>query len=176
VLTRRNVSLENAGWLTAVMMLGGAAGCLSGGVIVDALLKRSANPKWSRKFVGGGALCFSAMSMLAVPHVESTIAATLLNALAGFFVQISVPTWWTVVSEISGKHGASMWGLMNSMGGFGVIGTTAIVGRYLTSQEALGIPALESWGPVFSGVGSLLLVGAFFWLLVDSTRSIVERT
>ncbi|MGE3314332.1 MAG: MFS transporter [Planctomycetaceae bacterium] len=171
----RGESLESAGWLTAAMMLGGAVGCLAGGVIVDALLKRSANPKWSRKLIGGGALSLSALSMLAVPHAESATTATILNACAGFFVQFSVPTWWTVVSEISGKHGASMWGLMNSMGGLGVIGTTALVGRYLTEQEERGIPAIDSWGPVFTGVGSLLFAGAFFWLLVDATRSIVER-
>lgn len=171
----RGETLKSAGWLTAVMMLGGATGCLTGGVLVDALVKKAAHQRWSRSLVGGGALCLSALSMLAVPHVESAGAATLCNALAGFFVQISVPTWWTVVSEISGKHGASMWGLMNSMGGLGVIGTTALVGRFLDAQEARGIPPIESWSPVFTGVGMLLLVGAVFWLLVDATRSIVDR-
>lgn len=171
----RQETLTSAGWLTAVMMIGGAAGCLSGGFLVDFLRRRFNNTKWSRKLVGGCALLFAALSMFAVPHAKSAMSATLLNAMAGFFVQISVPTWWTVVSEISGKHGASMWGLMNSMGGLGVIGTTLLVGRFLDAQEKLSTPPLDRWNPIFTGVGLLLLGGVVCWLLVDATRSIVER-
>ena len=57
--------------------------------------------------------------MLAVPYAKSAVSATLLNALAAFFVQLAVPTWWTVVSEISGRHGAAMWGLMTRWGRWG---------------------------------------------------------
>jgi MFS family permease len=171
----RSESLESAGWLTAAMMIGGAAGCLLGGLMVDALIKRAANRKLSRRLVGGGALFLSALSMLAVPHAESAMVATICNACAGFFVQFSVPTWWTVVSEISGKHGAAMWGLMNSMGGVGVIATTGLVGWFVSSREKLGAAPLDCWNPVFNGVGLLLLAGALIWLLVDPTRSIVER-
>jgi MFS family permease len=171
----RTESLQSAGWLTAAMMIGGAAGCLLGGLLVDTLGKRTTSRKWSRRLVGGGSLCLAALSMLAVPHAESALVATLCNAAAGFFVQFSVPTWWTAVSEISGKHGAAMWGLMNSMGGVGVIATTSLVGRYVDSREKLGAHPLDCWNPVFDGVGLLLLAGAVFWLLVDPTRSIVER-
>jgi len=171
----RGKSLESAGWWTSGMMIGGAAGCLLGGLLVDALNRRTASRKWSRRLVGGGALFLSALSMLAVPHAESTVVATLLNASAGFFVQLAVPTWWTVVSEISGRHGASMWGLMNSMGGLGVLASTSLVGRVVTSREEHGLPPLDCWNPVFYGVGLLLIAGAVFWMLVDPTRSIVER-
>ncbi len=168
-------TLKSAGWLTAGMMIGGAAGCLLGGLLVDTLNKRTTNLKWRRRLVGGGSLFLAAVSMLAVPHSESALVATLCNASAGFFVQLAVPTWWTVVAEVSGKHGAAMWGLMNSMGGLGVIVTTSLVGSFLTSRENLGTAPLDRWNPVFFGVGLLLLTGAGIWLLVDPTRSIVER-
>lgn len=171
----RGESLQSAGWFSGGMMIGGAAGCLLGGLLVDALMRRTASRKWARRFVGGGALLLSALSMLAVPYAESAVVATLLNASAGFFVQLAVPTWWTVVSEISGCHGAAMWGLMNSMGGVGVIASTTLIGRFLTSSKERGMPPLDCWGPVFTGVGLMLAVGAVFWMLVDPTRSIVER-
>jgi MFS family permease len=171
----RTESLESAGWLSGGMMIGGAAGCLLGGWLVDALNRRTASRKWSRRLVGGGALALSALSMLAVPHSESALVATLLNAAAAFFVQLAVPTWWTVVSEISGRHGAAMWGLMNSMGGVGVIVSTSLIGRFLTSSKQQGLPPLDRWNPVFHGVGLLLLAGAVLWMLVNPMRSIVER-
>jgi MFS family permease len=171
----RGESLQSAGWLSASMMIGGAAGCLLGGVLVDRLNRLTSNRKWSRRMVGGGALFLSALSMLTVPHAQSTAVATLLNALAGFFVQLAVPTWWTAVSEISGRHGAAMWGLMNSMGGLGVLVSTPLVGRIVESREKLGLPSLDCWNPVFYGVGLFLVVGAVIWTLVDVTRSVVER-
>jgi MFS family permease len=171
----RAESLHSAGWLSGGMMIGGAAGCLIGGWLVDMLTKRMTGRVWRRRLVGGGALLLSALSMLAVPYAESAVAATLLNASAAFFVQLAVPTWWTVVSEISGRHGAAMWGLMNSMGAVGVITSTSLIGRFLSSSKERGLAPLDCWGPVFSGVGLLLVGCAVLWMLVDPTRSIVER-
>jgi MFS family permease len=169
-------SERNAGWLTSFMMVGPACGCLLGGVAVDALAKRGTNRTWSRRLVGASALSLAALSMMAVPYAGSAAIATLCSTSAGFCSQFAVPTWWTVVSEISGKHGAAMWGLMNSMGGVGVIVSTFLIGRSLTQSEHLGYLPLDRWGPVFSGVGLFLVTGAILWLLVDPTRSIVQRT
>ncbi|HUY35887.1 MAG TPA: MFS transporter [Pirellulales bacterium] len=171
----RSESLHSAGWLTGAMMIGGATGCLLGGLLVDALVKFTTHRKASRRLVGSGSLLLAALSMLAVPHAESAWVATLCNASASFFAMLSVPTWWTVVAEISGKHGAAMWGLMNSMGGLGVIATTSLVGWFVDSRERLGAAPLDCWNPVFEGVGLLLVTGAIFWLWVDPTRSIVEH-
>ncbi|MHB8736889.1 MAG: MFS transporter, partial [Terriglobales bacterium] len=171
----RTESMKSASWLSGAMMIGAAAGCLLGGLLVDTLAKLATNRKWSRRLVGGGSLFLAALSMLAVPHAESALVATLCNASAGFFVQLAVPTWWTVVSEISGNHGAAMWGLMNSMGGLGVIVSTSLVGWFVSSREQMGAAPLDCWNPVFNGVGLLLVTGTILWLLVDPTRSIVER-
>ena len=89
-------------------------------------------------------------------------------------MQIAIPIWWTVVAEISGRHGASMWGLMNSMGGLGVFTMTFLVGRVVESRERAGFSPLECWRPVFDGVAIALALGAVCWLFVDATRSIVE--
>jgi MFS family permease len=91
------------------------------------------------------------------------------------FIQMSVPTWWTVVSEISGRHGASMWGLMNSMGGLCVMVTTFFIGWFVQHRKDLHYSAMDVWNPIFVAMGCLLLVGAALWLFIDPTRSIVER-
>jgi hypothetical protein len=110
-----------------------------------------------------------------VRYSEQALVATFCNSAALFFLQVSIPTWWTVVAEISGRHGASMWGLMNSLGGLGVFTMTYLVGRVVQSREDLGLSKIECWRPVFDGVAIALALGALCWLFVDATRSIVER-
>ena len=97
----------------------------------------------------------------------------LLLAAALFCLQVSLPTWWTVVAEISGKHGAAMFGLMNGLGGLGVMAMNFFVGRIVDARQAAGFSLVECWRPVFDGVALGLAVGAVCWLMVDVRRSIV---
>ena len=99
----------------------------------------------------------------------------LLCGAALFCLQVSIPTWWTVVAEISGRHGAAMFGLMNGMGGLGVMVLNIVVGRLIDAGKAAGTPPVDCWRPVFDGVAVGLLVGAMCWLLVDATRPIVPQ-
>jgi hypothetical protein len=105
----------------------------------------------------------------------SVLAATLLNAAGLFCLQVSIPTWWAVVADISGRHGAAMFGLMNGLGGLGVMAMNFLVGRVVDSREDAGLSPVDCWSPVFDGVAVGLAVGAMCWLLVDATRSIVPH-
>ncbi|MDX1947842.1 MAG: MFS transporter [Pirellulaceae bacterium] len=168
----RQISKQLSGNLTGIVIVGGALGALAGGFFSDFLLRRSADRRWSRRLAGFVTLTLSAASLWAVRYCESTVAATLCNAAALFFLQLSIPTWWTVVAEISGRHGAAMWGLMNSLGGLGVFTMTFLVGWVVRNREQAGLEKLEIWRPVFDGVALALAFGACCWLLVDATRPI----
>jgi len=170
----RGLEPQLASWFTATVIAGGAVGCVAGGWFSDQIIRRTSERRWSRRWCGGGALVLSAASLWGMRYCESALLATLLNAAALFWLQVSIPTWWTVVAEISGRHGASMWGLMNSLGGLGVFAMTLLVGRIVEAREAAGISKIECWRPVFDGVAMALAVGAACWLFVDATRSIVE--
>lgn len=170
----RGVSDQQAGLLTGAVIVGGALGCIVGGWLSDLIIRRTTERRWTRRLCGGGALLLAAVSLAGVRYSERAIVATLCNSAALFFLQISMPTWWTVVAEISGKHGASMWGLMNSLGGLGVFVMNWLVGRIVDVGEQAGLPKLECWRPVFDGVAIALAVGTICWLFVDATRSIVE--
>jgi MFS family permease len=164
-----------AAWFTGVVIFGGAMGALTGGYLSDWIIRRFQDRKWSRRICGGGALLLSALALAGVRYSEHAVVATLLNAAALYFLQAAIPTWWTVVAEISGRHGASMWGLMNSLGGLGVFTMTFLVARVVETREAAGFAKIDCWRPVFDGVAIGLAVGAACWLFVDATRSIVEK-
>ena len=67
-----------------------------------------------------------------------------------------------------------MFGLMNSMGGLGVMAMNFLVGSVVDSREAAGLPRLEAWRPVFDGVAVGLAVGALCWMFVDATSPIIK--
>ena len=164
----------SSGWLSGAIMMGGALGCVAGGLMVDAVMRLTPERKWSRRLCGGGSLLLAALSVAGARLAESVPAVTACNVAALFFVQAAIPTWWTVVAETSGRHGAAMWGLMNSSALVGLMVATWAVGRFVESRRLAGFEPIESWGLVFGGVGVGLAVGAVCWLGVDPTRSIVE--
>jgi MFS transporter, ACS family, glucarate transporter len=163
-----------SGWLTAAVMTAGAAGCVAGGLLADSVTRRLRDRRWGRRLCGGGALLLAALAVLGVRLADSALAVTLCQAAALFCMQAAGPTWWTVVAEVSGRHGAAMWGLMNSLAGLGLMAVTVLIGWFVEQCERAGHPRVECWGPVFDGVAVALAVGAVCWLLVDATRSVVE--
>jgi sugar phosphate permease len=169
----RGMSDESAAWFTSVVIGCGALGCACGGLFSDFIIRSTSERKWSRRVCGSGALFGAASFLWTVRYCESDLLVTLCNAAALFCLQIAIPFWWTVVAEISGRHGASMWGLMNSMGGLGVFIMTDLVARVVQSRESQGLPPVEIWRPVFDGVAIALAFGATCWGFVDATKSIV---
>ena len=170
----RGLADQQSGWFTGIVILGGALGCVVGGVVSDFIIRSTSERKWTRRLCGSGMLLLAFLSLWSVRYSQHVVTATLLNATALFCLQVSIPTWWTVVAEISGKHGAAMFGLMNSMGGLGVMAMNFLVGRVVDGREAAGLSPLECWRPIFDGVALGLALGAVCWLFVDATRSIVQ--
>src|SRR5207237_8090868 len=160
----RGVSEQLSGWLTGVVIFGGALGCVVGGLLSDFIIRHTAERKWTRRLCGGGMLLMACLSMAGVRWTSHVGAATLLNALALFCLQVSLPTWWTVVAEISGKHGAAMFGLMNGLGGLGVMAMNYYVGLIVDDRQAHGFSLVECWRPVFDGVALGLAVGVACWV------------
>jgi sugar phosphate permease len=171
----RGLSEQASGWFGGVAMAGGALGCITGGLLSDQIIRRTSERKWTRRMVGSGMLLAAAVCLLGVRFSEHALTASLLCAAALFCLQVSIPTWWTVVAEISGRHGAAMFGLMNGMGGLGVLVLNILVGRIVDAGKEAGTPLIEVWRPIFDGVACGLLLGAICWTLVDATRSIVDQ-
>ncbi len=171
----RGLSEQASGWFGAIALAGGSAGCLAGGAVSDQIIRSTSERKWSRRLLAGSMLLLASASLFGVRYVESPLAGALLCASALFCLQVSIPTWWTVVAEISGRHGAAMFGLMNGMGGLGVMVLNIVVGQLIDAGKAAGTPLVDCWRPIFDGVAVGLFVGAICWLLVDATLPIVPR-
>jgi MFS transporter, ACS family, glucarate transporter len=169
----RGLSEQQSSLCTGAVISGGAAGCMVGGLVADWVTRRFTDRKLARRLCGATMLLLAFLSLWCLRYSQSVIAATGLNAAALFCLQVSLPTWWTVVAEISGRHGAAMFGLMNGLGGLGVMAMNFFVGRIVDARQAAGYALIDCWRPVFDGVAIGLAVGAMCWMLVDVTRVIV---
>jgi ACS family glucarate transporter-like MFS transporter len=170
----RQASEMVSGLFTSVVMAAGACGCIVGGWVVDAWNRSSFPRLWARRLHGSIALFGAAVSLWQLSRAESQVHAVAFCAAALFCAESAIANWWTVVAEISGRYGAALWGLMNSMGGFGVMLATLAIGQFVDAYEKAETPPVVVWNWVFGYVAAVLAFGSVCWLLVNVTKPIAE--
>jgi len=150
--------------MTMLPLLSGVVGDTLGGVVSDAIFRRTGNLRLARRtllVVGmGGALVF----MLPAIVIESALGAVWLLAAAFFFLELTNAVLWTLPLDIAGSYAGTAGGIMNT--GFGVAG--------MISPVVFGV-LIERTGhyepPLFISAG-LLLVGAVCSLAIDPTATV----
>jgi ACS family glucarate transporter-like MFS transporter len=172
--TARDVSERNSGWMTSMVMAAGACGCLCGGFLSDWMVRRTGERRRSRRIIGCGSFLVAGLSILAAVRMETALASSLCIALAFFCVQLQIPSWWGVATEISGPHVGAMFGLMNSMGAIGAIGSPIFLGYLSDYLKSAGAVGRMQWDPGFYAYAGLMLLAAVCWLAINPNRSLVE--
>jgi sugar phosphate permease len=171
----RGIELKGTGLLSSIIQIGGACGCLLGGLFGAWLLAHLDDPRLVRRIVGCGGFTAAAVSIFSITRCDSAVAATLCAATAIFSTQIQLSAWWATTADISGKHQAAMFGLMNSMGGFGGALSNLFFSGMAAWLGRQGFSGRDQWDPAFYAYCGVYLAGAFCWLFIDATRSIVDK-
>jgi MFS family permease len=160
------------------VLAGGALGSGLGGFLSDALVRRTGNRRWSRSLIGCCGLTSAGLAMMLSIHCDNPWLAALCAAWACLAVHLPLASWWGVVTEISGKHLGAVFGLVNSMGLPGAIGSQLFLGQFVDWLGTFGYRGRAQWDPAFYLYGGVLLLGAVGWLFIDATKPLVpaERT
>ncbi len=170
----RAVTPAESSWLASMVLSGGALGSVCGGYLSDGLVRYTGNRRWSRRAIGCVALGSAALAMMASIYCDSPWLAAACTAWASLCVHLQLASWWEAVTEISGKHLGTLFGLMNSLGVPGAIASQLFLGRFADVLGEHGYSGRAQWDPAFYIYGSVLLVGGFCWLLIDTTRPVVH--
>jgi MFS family permease len=93
-------------------------------------------------------------------------------SVGSFFSGLGGPTTWAATMDISGKHTAIGFSLMNMSGNLGAIVCPIVVGYLIAYLTRTG----ESWDAVLYLFAANYLAAAICWLLLDPNQSAVERT
>jgi sugar phosphate permease len=152
--------------MTMLPLLGGVVGDTLGGVISDAIFRRTGNLRLARRtllVVGlGGAFAFIVPAVM----TANALGAVYLLAAAFFFLELTNAVLWTLPLDIAGGYAGTASGIMNT--GFGVAGmiSPVVFGVLIERTRRYELPFFISAG--------LLLVGALCALRIDPTRRVED--
>ncbi|MDB5340227.1 MAG: sauU 2 [Planctomycetaceae bacterium] len=168
----RLVSKLVSGRMASIVLTGGAIGCICGGFLIDYLVRTTGNRHLSRRMYSFTALILAAICLVAGRHNDSPLWASIWTAGSVMFTLSTLAAWWGAVTDLSGRHIGALFGLMNSLGGLGAITSQLFVGRYADYMKSHGHVGRAQWDSIFYVYAGILVLGAFGWLLVNSSQSV----
>jgi ACS family glucarate transporter-like MFS transporter len=168
-------------------LLVGAVGCIVGGWLTDAAVRRTGNRKWSRRVFGmfGHGVCVPLYLYCVVAPNAWTFAVAL--ALTGFFNDLAMGQAWATCQDIGRRHAAIVAGCMNTVGNLGGFASSKIIAWLLDlSSSGAGDLASLSPGPKkaallpgyewnFYSFAALYAIAMMLWLCIDATKPVLAE-
>ena len=160
------VDLKKLALFSTLTLLAGVVGDTLGGILSDAIYRRTGNLRLARSgllIVGlGGAVCL----MIPAPYAANVTNAVWLLAGAFFMIELTNAVLWSLPIDIAGQYGGTAAGMMNT--GFGVAGMIAPVafGALLDHTHAYKLPFFLS--------AVLLAVGAAAAFFIDPNKRVLS--
>jgi sugar phosphate permease len=157
----RGLRIEEMGQFALLPLLGGAVGAILGGILNDALLRKTGNRRWTRSGVAfTGKSVAAGLVVLSVQVSDGRLAMVVLLA-ARTFGDWSLATQWGAITDMGGRAAGTLFGLVNMVGAAGGFVGGPVLG-YL--KQSYG------WEGLFLGVAAMCLLSALTWLFIDCTR------
>ncbi len=163
VKAKYNLAAVDAGFYTMVPLLGGAAGNIFAGWLVDWIYRRG-HAQWSRKLPAIVGFALGAVGMMMSLEQAAVGGAIFWLTIAIFGADMTLSPSWTFCIDIGGKHAGTVSGTMNMAGNLGSA-ITALAFAYLP-ESARGNVAF------FYTAAALSAAAIGCWLLANPGRKI----
>jgi MFS family permease len=160
----RGFGLDRMAIMTTLPLLAGVVGDTLGGVISDAILRRTGNLRLARRALLAGGLGGAFAFIVPAVVTGSALSAVYLLTAAFFFLELTNAVLWTLPLDIAGQYAGTAGGIMNT--GFGVAGmiSPVVFGVIIQRTGRYELPMMLSAG--------LLLIGAICSLRIDPTLTV----
>jgi sugar phosphate permease len=160
------LDLKDFAMFSTLVLCAGVVGDTAGGVVSDALLRRTGNPKIARRATLVVGLLGSFVFVVPTLLTHHLVFVATFLALSFFFLELTNAVLWAIPMDIAPQHAGTAGGLMNT--GFGVAGVLSplVFGMLL---DATG-----SWTVPFAVSAALLFIGAVAALRVNPQPISVE--
>ncbi|MEP6669820.1 MAG: MFS transporter [Chthoniobacter sp.] len=191
----RQFGMPNSSLLGALYkggpLLSGAVGCLLGGIITDAIVRRTGDRRRARRLCGwiGHSVCV--LCFLACPLAPNAFVFFVIVSLAAFSTDLTVPSAWATCQDIGGRYAATVGACMNM--GAGLAGalagwtTGSVLERAVAARAGeLGVPVAQltfeqttaalrhGYDLNFYSFAALYVVAFLCWFKIDPTRVITS--
>jgi MFS family permease len=158
-------ALQN--WLNTLPLLVGGATCIVGGLLTDALLKRTGRPRFSRALFPACGFAIAAISMACIPFAPTAGTAVALMCLGSFGNDLGQAGEWASVISIGGRYAGTAFGFINMIAN--IVGNTLqpVIGDHIKSHYG--------WPPLFAVYGAVFLTASILWLFINPTKRFYEK-
>lgn len=162
----RHFDATTTAWLSALPLACGVVACVLGGVLSDAITRRTGSRTRGRRAVGAFGLSAGALALLStiVLHEPGWLGLALC---ATFFCNdLAMGPAWAAAGDLGERHAGTLGGIMNTFAAVTGAAGAILIGRLLEQ----GQPVLLFF--ILSGVYAL---GALCWMGVDLSQTLAER-
>jgi MFS transporter, ACS family, glucarate transporter len=162
------LKFEKLGIYSALPLLGGAIGGMIGGFLMDGLIARTGNRRWSRTAVGlagkgiAGVLLFAAVAFT----YDNPQAFCLMLFWVKLFSDWSLTATWSTVTDIGGRATATVFALTNTIAGIASILAPLLYGYVAQHYD---------WKTVFTITWATYGLCALSWLAIDCTIPVLRE-
>jgi MFS family permease len=160
------VAFEKSEWSSAWPLLCGGIACLVGGVLSDALVKRTGWRRLGRAVFPICGCATAAAAMFAIPHVSTHRDAVLLMCLASAAFDFGQAATWASVVDIGGRHAGIALGFINMVGSLG----NAL-------QPSIGERVFNTfgWNTLFGFYSVAFLLAMMTWTIINPKERFYEE-
>jgi MFS family permease len=153
------LSLGHAGWVSSLPFLAGAFGVISGGLLVDRVIRRGASVSASRRWPICGGMVFAALFTLAAAYSSGVVAAVAFFCAAMFSLNVSVAGTWSLISvAVPSRKVASLASIQNFGGYFGGAFAPVVTGIVVQQTGSF------TYALVISAVIALIGAACYFFM------------
>lgn len=163
----RGVTILKSGFLTMLPLLAVVLGSPVGGMISDAVLRRSGSRRLARQGVAVVSLGLCAVLTLSAYFFTDALAAVIVISAGSFFAAVAGPCGLTITIDMGGEHVPAVNSVMNMAGNFGAMLFPLVVPLLLGREQ--------NWNVVLLSFGALYVASTLFWLLLKPEGSVFEQ-
>ncbi|MEH3147394.1 MAG: MFS transporter [Methylobacterium frigidaeris] len=148
----RGLSLKEMSIVTVIPWILGCLGLIGGGLLSDALYRRTGDALFSRKAILASCLGVAAVSIIVAGFMTTAFSAVALVALAVFALYLTGSIYWAIIQDtVPAAH-------VGGVGGFvhGLANTAGIIGPAVTGYM---VQASGSFTSAFALAGSIAVLG-----------------
>jgi sugar phosphate permease len=157
LVAHRGLSLAQMGVFASLPLFAGMAGDVAGGLISDAMVRRTGRVGLARKAVVIPSFLLAAVALVPAALVDDTSVSVICLAASLFFMELMTGPWWAAPSDVAGPHAGTLSGMMNMAAN--VAGAISPVVFGVSAQGG-------DWTRPFLISAGILVVGALAWAVL----------
>ena len=161
----QGVSFEKSEWSTALPLVCGGIACFAGGLLSDALVKRTGRRRFGRAIFPICGCSIAAAAMFAIPFARTSSTAIFWMCVASFAYDFGQGVTWASIVDIGGRYAGIAAGFIN----IGCLGNA--VQPYIGAElfHAFG------WDVLFCVYAVSFLLAMACWLFINPNRAFYDR-